>query len=85
VPKHVRVNALELAASPARATILAKSAVVNGAALGDEHKRRDWRRVSSVALRGRGVERAHRIRNTLNGAVAHANFVVNFQNSFASP
>jgi hypothetical protein len=41
--------------------------------------------VSGAVLCGRGVERAHRIRNTLNGAVPDANFVGNFQNAFASP
>jgi hypothetical protein len=41
--------------------------------------------VSGAALRGRAAERAHRIRNALNGAVADANFVGNFQNAFASP
>jgi hypothetical protein len=40
--------------------------------------------VSGAALRGRGAERAHRIRNTLNGPVADANFVGDFQNAFAS-
>jgi hypothetical protein len=41
--------------------------------------------VSGAALRDRGVERAHRIRNTVNGAVTDANFVGNFQNAFAGP
>jgi hypothetical protein len=50
-----------------------------------EERRDSSQNVSGVALRDRGVERAHRIRNTLNGAVADANFVGNFQNAFASP
>jgi hypothetical protein len=49
------------------------------------HTRGSSQNVSGAALRGRGVERAHRIRNRLNGAVADANFVGDFQNAFASP
>jgi hypothetical protein len=48
------------------------------------HTRDSSQNVSGAALRGRGAERAHRIRNTLNGPVADANFVGDFQNAFAS-
>jgi hypothetical protein len=41
--------------------------------------------MSAVPRYAAAASKAHRIRNTLNGAVADANFVGNFQNAFASP